>query len=198
MTLSPMTFFDVDRARLSPMPQGSLRSPTPWRGVVGGLLLAVGLMGCQGAGLTSDRLPSLGLPLPLAQLQGPPVGLDTLPQNPLGQPLTVEGTVTQVAPLGGGGVYQVEDATGTAWMRTENALQEIGAIVRVQGQLQYQSILVVGRDRGEHYLQEQQRTLVAAAGIDDPADDSTTEPAPIESAPAESVPEDPASVPGES
>ena len=199
MTLTPMTFLDVDRPMLSPILHGSLRSPTPWRGAVGGLLLAVGLMGCQGVGLTSDRLPNLGLPLPIAQLQGPPVGLDTLPQTPVGQTLTVEGTVTQAAPLGGGGVYQVQDATGTAWIRTEDELPEIGAIVRVQGPLQYQSILVGGRDRGEHYLQEQQRTLVAAAGTGDPADGSTTESAPAEATPAESTPlEAPAAAPGDS
>jgi hypothetical protein len=199
MTFADMTFLDLDGTWGRAMAPSPRRSLAPWGRGLGGLLLAAGLISCQGVGITSDRLPSLGLPLPLAQLQGPPVGLDTLPQTPVGQTLAVEGTVTQAAPLGGGGVYQVQDATGTAWIRTEDELPQIGTVVRVQGQLQYQSILVGGRDRGEHYLQEQQRTVVATAETADPTDSPTLDSTPTEAAPSETTPlEAPASAPGES
>ncbi|MEB3268379.1 MAG: hypothetical protein VKJ09_07560 [Leptolyngbya sp.] len=173
MTFAPMTRLDVRRPWMKrPLAPGHHRPPLK---LAGGLMLSVALLGCPGFELGDDRLPSLGMPLPLAQLHEPPVAVETLPEATVGQGFTVEGLVTQVAPLGTGAVYELQDATGGIWILAAEA-PSVGATVRVQGQLSYETILVGGQDRGEHYLQEQQRTLVApaedtgdAAGADVPA-----------------------------
>jgi hypothetical protein len=123
------------------------------------------LVGCQG--IASDGLSQLGLPLPVAELQGPPIAVEGIPQQQVGDAVTITGQVLQVAPLGSTWIYGVADATGIVWVLTETPPPAVGQSVRVTGQVQYETILLGGRDRGEHYLQEQNRAIVAASELED-------------------------------
>lgn len=115
--------------------------------------------------LSPESLPQLGLPLPVAQLTGPPTPIGTLSEPDQSSQVSVQGQVQQRAPLATGWLYLVEDDSGSIWVRSSEAAPPLGGWVRLEGQLQYRQILVDGSDQGEHYLEEQNRKLVEDEGL---------------------------------
>lgn len=66
----------------------------------------------------------------------------------------VKGTVEKQAPFLGTGAYQVQDATGTIWVVTQESLPSQGDEVLLKGQVKYQSIPIAGQELGEVYVDE--------------------------------------------
>ena len=90
--------------------------------------------------------------------------------------VTLKGIVVNVAPFLEGGAYQLQDATGTVWIRTDKPLPPKGSSLAVKGELQYEAIFVGKQQLGESYLlelsQEPQSSL------------SSTEPSPASTPPS--------------
>ena len=68
--------------------------------------------------------------------------------------VTLKGIVVNVAPFLEGGAYQLQDATGTIWVRTEKPLPPKGSSLAVKGELKYEAIFVGTQQLGESYLLE--------------------------------------------
>jgi hypothetical protein len=68
--------------------------------------------------------------------------------------VTLKGIVVNVAPFLEGGAYQLQDATGTVWVRTEKPLPPKGSSLAVKGELKYEAIFVGTQQLGESYLLE--------------------------------------------
>jgi hypothetical protein len=68
--------------------------------------------------------------------------------------VTLKGIVVNVAPFLEGGAYQLQDATGTVWVRTDKPLPAKGSSLAVKGELKYEAIFVGKQQLGESYLLE--------------------------------------------
>jgi len=68
--------------------------------------------------------------------------------------ITLKGIVVNVAPFLEGGAYQLQDTTGTVWVRTDKPLPPKGSSLIVKGELQYEAIFVGKQQLGESYLLE--------------------------------------------
>jgi len=66
--------------------------------------------------------------------------------------ITVQGTVSDRAPLIGAQIYQVQDATGNLWVVSSNTQYQPGESVRIRGIVRFESIVLDGIERGEVYL----------------------------------------------
>ncbi|HIK28757.1 MAG: hypothetical protein N3E45_12860 [Oscillatoriaceae bacterium SKW80] len=66
----------------------------------------------------------------------------------------LKGTVGSLAPFLEGGAYQLQDATGSIWVVTDGALPAQGDIVKIKGNVTYQSIPIAGKELGEIYIKE--------------------------------------------
>lgn len=73
------------------------------------------------------------------------------------QAISVKGTVQQSAPLLDRWLYQLSDTSGTLWILSSDSPPAPGEMVRVQGIVRYEQILIGGTDQGEYYLEETQR-----------------------------------------
>jgi len=71
--------------------------------------------------------------------------------------VSVLGQVTNLAPFLGTGAYQLQDATGTIWVLTNQEAPQVGDQLLIRGQLQFQSIPVGGQELGEVYVEELKR-----------------------------------------
>ncbi len=69
--------------------------------------------------------------------------------------VTVKGTVGDHAPLLGGTVYELQDATGKIWVLTKGQAPEKGQEIVVKGALRYKSIPIAGKDQGSIYLEQE-------------------------------------------
>ncbi|MCA1994065.1 MAG: hypothetical protein LDL41_18770 [Coleofasciculus sp. S288] len=69
----------------------------------------------------------------------------------------LQGQVSDRAPFLAAGAYQLEDATGTIWIITNQAVPEVGDQILLKGQVQFQSIPLGGQELGEVYVQEQEQ-----------------------------------------
>lgn len=68
--------------------------------------------------------------------------------------ITLKGIVVNIAPFLEGGAYQLQDATGTVWVRTDKPLPPKGSSLAVKGELKYEAIFVGKQQLGESYLLE--------------------------------------------
>lgn len=118
------------------------------------------LMGCGGAGVSNPNFPTLGSVLPLPMVQTPITAVATLLEESPSQQISAQGQVTQVAPLLSGGLYELTDETGSLWVMTTEVLPPLDSTLRVQGQLQQESIPVEGVEFGGVYLVESDRWAV--------------------------------------
>ncbi|MBE9117891.1 hypothetical protein IQ249_18495 [Lusitaniella coriacea LEGE 07157] len=66
----------------------------------------------------------------------------------------LKGEVVQVAPFLQGGAYLLQDETGKIWVLREGDLPQVGDVVEIAGQTQYQSVPIENREFGEVYIQE--------------------------------------------
>jgi len=93
-----------------------------------------------------------------------------------GQSVVLRGRVGDRAPLIGGQVYQLQDATGSVWVVSPNTSQQAGEAVKIRGIVQFEPIPpeILGQpaeapataqpraESGEIYLEEQWMQLEAA------------------------------------
>ncbi|HEY9652200.1 MAG TPA: hypothetical protein V6C95_16170 [Coleofasciculaceae cyanobacterium] len=114
------------------------------------LLLGGGLVGC------SNSVP-LGLSGLSSSAGGNVTKIGTIQQNQNAATVYLQGRVINRAPFLTNGAYKLEDATGTIWVLTNQALPNIGDEVKIVGQVQFQSIPIGGQDLGEVYVQEQRQ-----------------------------------------
>lgn len=68
--------------------------------------------------------------------------------------VTLKGIVVNIAPFLEGGAYQLQDATGTVWIRTDKPLPPKGSSLAIKGELKYEAIFVGKQQLGESYLLE--------------------------------------------
>lgn len=71
--------------------------------------------------------------------------------------LYLQGSVTQLAPLINGPLYQLQDHTGKIWVLTHGAPVKVGDRLLIQGQVHFEPISITGIEQGEVYIEEQQR-----------------------------------------
>ena len=93
--------------------------------------------------------------------------------------ITLKGIVVNVAPFLEGGAYQLQDATGTVWVRTDKPLPPKGSSLIVKGELQYEAIFVGKQQLGESYLLELSQEPQSSMG--------STEQTPVSTPPAKDV-----------
>lgn len=69
----------------------------------------------------------------------------------------LKGNVVKKVPLLNALVYQLEDASGSVWVLTQNRLIQLGDELTVKGKVHYQSIPIEGQDLGAIYIEEIER-----------------------------------------
>lgn len=126
-----------------------------WR--IGGVSVAIALIGCSNMRVTAEALPSLGLHRRIAQIGGHVTPLGNIDQQSPNSTVYVEGVVQEHIPLVHGGLYQLGDDSGQSWVLTPQTPPALGTRIRLEGRIQYEPILVAGADQGEHYIQELNR-----------------------------------------
>lgn len=75
----------------------------------------------------------------------------------INQSIQVQGTVQQLVPLLNKWLYEISDDTGTIWVITPETPPVLGQSVVVEGNVQYEQILIGGIDQGDYYLLESRR-----------------------------------------
>ncbi|MFN5513688.1 MAG: hypothetical protein ACK5CA_02780, partial [Cyanobacteriota bacterium] len=66
----------------------------------------------------------------------------------------IQGKVINVAPFLTGGAYQIQDDTGTIWVRGAGPLPQKGAMVTLKGELTSEAIFIGAEKLAESYLLE--------------------------------------------
>ncbi|XZO02017.1 MAG: DNA-binding protein [Microcoleus sp.] len=68
----------------------------------------------------------------------------------------LQGKVENRAPFVGNAAYQLQDASGSIWVLTKQALPQLGDEIMLKGQVRYKSIKLKGlaEDLGEVYIEE--------------------------------------------
>jgi len=98
--------------------------------------------------------------------------------------VTLKGIVVNIAPFLEGGAYQLQDATGTVWVRTDKPLPPKGSSLAVKGELKYEAIFVGKQQLGESYLLElSQEAQSSVSSTDKPP--ASNSPAPPSSSPGD-------------
>lgn len=125
-----------------------------------GSTLAIVVCGCSQAAKVTAPQESTGLHLPsgIAQLVRPTVAIQTLTSEQNNATIQIKGTVVRQAPLLAGGLYQLQDESGTVWVRSAEAAPPEAATVSVVGTVQVAAIAVEGIDISDVYLREISRT----------------------------------------
>lgn len=126
------------------------RSRREWKGqwVEGNLLpgltigLTIGLTSCSG--LTTIR-----------QVQQHPQ------RSWFNSTVQLQGMIVDRAPLINAEVYQIQDATGKIWVFTPDPGLQVGQQIRVKGEVRFESIPLAEQERGEAYIEEQQREVIS-------------------------------------
>ena len=107
------------------------------------------------------KLKSFVFPLLLVGLTGcnffGTEAIDRLTPESAGKIISVRGKAIARVPFLDRGAYQLENKNGQIWVTSNQSLPAIGAIVKVRGRVEYQSIPLDGREFGEIYLQEIER-----------------------------------------
>jgi hypothetical protein len=106
-----------------------------------------------GAALLTGLVLSCSSLNPLGLAQGQ-VQIDQIRQTQDPRTVEIQGTVTKLAPFLQGGAYQLQDATGAIWVKTDRPLPQLGEILVVTGQVNRQGVTVDQAQWDEFYLQE--------------------------------------------
>ncbi len=121
-------------------------------GLMGAIALTGALLSCGNLAQRGGADGLLDFPLgditPISQLQ-------QLRSTPA--PVHLRGQVVEVAPLLQGGAYRLQDPSGSIWVLTSTPLPPVGDTLQIQGEARYQTIMIVGQDLGESYVQETER-----------------------------------------
>jgi hypothetical protein len=83
--------------------------------------------------------------------------IDSLARQTSGIQVYLRGEVTEKVPFLGRGAYALKDQTGIIWVFTDQFLPNMGEVVLIEGEIQYQSIPIAGGDIGEFYIKQVQR-----------------------------------------
>ncbi len=87
--------------------------------------------------------------------------------------IQVQGIVVNVAPFLDGGAYQLQDATGSVWVKTDKPLPKKGVSLSVKGEIQYEGISVGQQQLSESYIlevsQEPQPSAITQTSLSVPA-----------------------------
>jgi hypothetical protein len=118
------------------------------------LLLVGGLIGCSALAELGIAVPYLGEP--------PLISVNDLTDKKRGAIVYIRGIVKVYAPFLNSGAYQVQDKTGTIWIRTEGKPPPSGKEVVIKGKLDYQSIEVGNQELGEFYVVELEQLELTA------------------------------------
>ncbi|GFE68135.1 DNA-binding protein [Chroococcus sp. FPU101] len=114
-----------------------------------------GLIGCSALADLGIAVPYLGDP--------PVISVKDLTNKKKGAIVYIKGIVKVYAPfLNNSGAYQVQDPTGTIWIRTEGKPPQSGKEVVIKGKLDYQSIPVASLELGDFYVVELEQLELTA------------------------------------
>lgn len=80
----------------------------------------------------------------------------------------LQGQVTNRAPFLTNGAYRLQDGSGAIWVIADQNLPNVGDELKIEGQLQYQSIPIGGQDLGEVYVLEQKQIGRKAGQLSQP------------------------------
>jgi len=110
------------------------------------LLLLFGLTSC------SVIAAQIGIPQvsSIAQIRSNP---------PIGWSIYLQGVVSDVAPMVGQQLYQLEDIendSGKIWVLTKEKTVPLG-FFKIRGIVRFESIQIDGQEQGEVYIEEQER-----------------------------------------
>jgi hypothetical protein len=116
------------------------------------LVFSTGILGCSHStplGISGLNLSNPGVtPTKISDLQHHQDAATTV---------YLEGQVYRRAPFLGSGAYQLQDASGTIWVITNQTLPNVGDRILLKGQVQFQGIPLGGQELGEVYVQQQQQ-----------------------------------------
>lgn len=118
------------------------------------LLLVGGLIGCSALAELGIAVPYLGDP--------PVISVTDLTNQKRGEVVYIKGIVKGYAPFLNSGAYQVQDKTGTIWIRSNGKPPSSGKEVVIKGKLDYQSIAVGSQELGEFYVVELEQLELTA------------------------------------
>lgn len=90
-----------------------------------------------------------------ASLSVPTIAIQDIQSQGKDAIVTLKGTVGDRAPLLGGTVYELQDATGKIWVLTKGQAPEKGQEIVVKGTLRYQSIPIAGKEQGSVYVEQE-------------------------------------------
>jgi len=148
-----------------------------------GGMATMAAIGCSSvANLPGSESTGGHLPSGLAQMVRPTIAIQSLTADQTRETVHIKGTVAQQAPLLTGGLYQVQDDSGTIWVLSAEAAPAVTATVNVVGTVEVEAIAVEGIDISDVYLRETSRTLTSGDPAADSPDggESTTEAVPPE------------------
>lgn len=129
-----------------------------YSGILGLVILSVALGGARAnAGLGLSLRKQLGN-LPGLGWLSPAIPIATLGQH-RGGTASFEGQVTRHLPLLERTLYQVTDASGAIWVKTDAPPPDLGQRVALQASIHYELILMQGQDIGELYAEEIGRVI---------------------------------------
>jgi hypothetical protein len=97
----------------------------------------------------------------------------------------IQGQVVNVAPFLVGGAYQIQDATGRIWVRSQGALPKKGASLSVQGEITAEAIFVGPEKLAESYIKEISQELIATQAP--PLPPAQSQPIPVETPPPQNI-----------
>ena len=111
--------------------------------------------------------------------------------------VSLQGIVVNVAPFIEGGAYQIQDKTGSVWIKTDRPLPRKGDIVAVKGEVAFEAIFIGPEKLGESYIIEITQPTVTTTDDSTAAEETTlgatNSPTPPENE-ANSAPDTPTSV----
>jgi hypothetical protein len=115
------------------------------------LILFSGSWGCETITQSTTQLQRRLRTTRIANLQH---------KRKIGAKVYVKGTIENHAPFIGAAAYQLQDATGSVWVFTTDALPPIGEEILIRGKVEYESITleeINPIDIGDVYLKELER-----------------------------------------
>lgn len=127
-------------------------------------------MGCLFLALTSGLLSCANLPVSKFNFGFNVSKISAIQEKrQVDTEVYLQGKVENRAPFVGNAAYQLQDASGSIWVLTKQALPQLGDEMMLKGQVRYKSIKLKGlaEDLGEVYIEEVElleRTPAAVKG----------------------------------
>ncbi len=84
----------------------------------------------------------------------PLISVEDISQKKVGKTVYLTGKVVHIAPFVDNAAYQLEDATGRAWVVTTQNPPIFGQQINIKGKIEYQSLPFAEQELGDFYLVE--------------------------------------------